>query len=420
MSSQWLDEAVAAAVPTMVADRRHLHQHPELSGAEFETARFIADRLRSLGLSPQLLLDDTAVIADLDGRLGSGGAPARNLLLRADIDALPIQENNPDRPYRSKVSGVMHACGHDAHVAIALTVAEILTANRERFAGRVRFAFQPAEERVNGAARMIAAGAMGEPPASAVIGLHVLRQLPVGTVGVRDGALFGSADEFAILIQGRSAHGGLPHQGLDPIPVAAAVVLQLQTLVSREISPLDSAVLSVGTIHGGEVINNLADSVAMTGSLRAFRPELRDQLVARTRAVVAGIAEAAGMSATVTFGASSPPVISDPRMVELVRLAARLTPGASVLEVGPLSVGDDMAEFLQAAPGCYFLLGAGPPAGAETPIAPHHHPDFDLDERCLPLGARGRARAALDFCARGFTAGPAAGPAAAARRVDGG
>jgi amidohydrolase len=301
MTADWVTEAVGAALPQLVSDRRHLHQHPELSGKEFETARYIADRLAALGLQPTLLLEGTAVVAEVTGLLDPGRAPARSILLRADIDALPIQENGPDRPYRSVVAGVMHACGHDAHTAIGLAVAAILAANRERFTGRVRFAFQPAEERVNGAARMIAAGALGDPRVEAVLGLHVLRQLPVGVIGVRDGAIFGSADEFTITVQGRSAHGGLPHQGLDPIP------------------PLDPAVISIGTIHGGEVINNIADSVVLSGSMRAFAPEVRSHLLTRVPEIVTGMAEAAGMEASFSRGASSPPAISDPAMVELVR-----------------------------------------------------------------------------------------------------
>jgi amidohydrolase len=420
MTADWIDEAVANAAGRLVADRRHLHQHPELSGQELQTAQFISERLTRIGLDPQLLLDGTAVVAVLEGEGSAAATPRRNLLVRADIDALPIQENGPDRTYRSQVPGVMHACGHDAHVAIALTVAEMLTHERKRFAGRIRFAFQPAEERVNGAARMIAAGALGPDGVDGVLGLHVLRQLPVGTIGVRDGAIFGSADEFTIKVQGRGSHGGLPHQGLDPIPVAAAIVLQLQTLVTREVSPLDSAVISIGTIHGGEVINNIADSVVLTGSMRAFTPDIRRQLLNRASEMVPAIAQAAGMQATFTRGAGSPPAISEPGMVELVRRATHATPGAVVAEVGSLSVGDDMAEFLQAAPGCYFMLGAGnAPEGVH---APHHHPDFDLDEACLPIGAAVLTRAAIAFCSdetRTSANQPTGDSRASSQRVDG-
>jgi amidohydrolase len=425
MITDWVADAVAKAAPQLVSDRRHLHQHPELSGQEFQTARYIADRLDTLGLHAQLLLDGTAVVGELTGSLTGSldgtGSGDRSILVRADIDALPIQENGPDRPYRSLVPGVMHACGHDAHTAIALGVAEILSTNRDRFAGRVRFAFQPAEELVNGAARMIAAGALGDPVPDAVIGLHVLRQLEVGTIGVRAGAIFASADYFTIKVQGRSAHGGLPHQGLDPIPVASAIVLALQTLVSREVSPLDSAVISVGTIHGGEVINNIADSVVLTGCMRAFTPEVRSHLLIRVAEIVTGIAKAAGMHASFTRGPSSPPAISDPGMVELVRNAVHAIPRVEVHEVGTLSVGDDMAEFLEAAPGCYFMLGAGnAPDGVH---APHHHPDFDLDERCLPIGANVLINAVLQYCSSGApevtgmtSAGGSGGPP---QRMDG-
>ncbi|MHB8323768.1 MAG: M20 metallopeptidase family protein [Candidatus Dormibacteria bacterium] len=395
MSDPGLHEMALALSAELISDRRHLHRHPELSFQEVGTARFIYERLRDLGLEPRFLLDQRAVVADLQGGLAGG----HSLLVRADIDALPIQERGEQRPYRSEVPGVMHACGHDAHVAVALGVARLLSQLRPEIPGRVRFVFQPAEETAGGAQRMIEAGVMGDPAVEGALGLHIWSGLPVGDVGVRDGAVFASADEFAIEIRGRGGHGAMPHQALDPVPIASLVVLALQTLVSRETSPFQSAVVTVATIAAGQAFNIIPETVALTGTVRAFTPEDRDRLLRRIGEVAAGVAAAFGASAQTTMGAGCPPVISDPRMVQLVRDAVAASPEAGLVEPQPLTIGDDVSLFLGLVPGCYFLLGGGNAAAGIT--APHHHPEFDLDERCLPLGVEVMTRAALQFCVSG-------------------
>jgi amidohydrolase len=393
--TRWITHAVDSRWQEMVATRRHLHKHPELSGAEFATAAFIAERLRDYGLRPELFSDGTGVAAVLQGQ-GDSGRPRRNLLLRADIDALPITEVDDGRRYRSCHDGVMHACGHDAHTAIALGVAGVLSKHRGYFSGSVRFVFQPDEERISGARAMIASGVLDGHNLDGALGLHVLSQLEAGTVGVRDGAVFASCDQFTIELFGRAGHGGLPHRALDPIPSAAAIVLQIQTLITRETSPLDSASISFGTIHGGEATSSIAARVTLTGALRAFDPKLRDRLLARIQQMSVAIAEANGIEAEFAHGPWTPPVVSDPAMAQLVRRAAAQTPGAELREIDALPVADDVAEFLSRIPGCYFMLGAGDRAHGIT--APHHHPDFDLAERCMRIGAEVLTRAAVQFC----------------------
>lgn len=389
---------VRALEGQLVQDRRHLHQHPDLSGSEAPTAAYIAGRLRQLGWEPRMLMEGRAVVADMEG----GGGPGRRLLVRADIDALPLRERGPDRPYLSLVPGVMHACGHDAHVAIALGVAAALPMVRGALAGGVRLAFQPAEETAGGAAEMIAAGVMDDRPIDGVLGLHIWSDLEVGGVGVREGAIFASADEFALEVTGRGGHGALPHQALDPVPIASLVVLGLQTLVSRETSPFETAVVTVGQLEAGQAFNVIPESVRLSGTVRAFSEENRLRLLRRIAETASGIAGAFGATASFTRGAGCPPVVCDPRMAELVRRAVAETPAAAPMEPDPITVGDDVALFLQRAPGCYFLLGGGNRGAGIS--APHHHPEFDLDERCLPIGVEVLLRSVLAFCGDGDSA----------------
>lgn len=402
MADEWITDAVGRRTSRMVDVRRHLHQHPELSGSERATAAFVADRLRELGMAPELVLDGTGVMAELHGTAAQSGAP-RCLLLRADIDALPITEADDGRPYRSHSDGVMHACGHDAHAAIALGVADVLSEHRDALAGSVLFVFQPDEERIRGARALIEAGIFEGRGVDGVLGLHVLSQLEVGTVGVRPGVTFASCDQFTIEVVGVAGHGGLPHRALDPIPTAAALVLQTQTLISRECSPLDSAAVSFGAIHGGTGPTSIPGSVVLEGTVRAFDAALRERLLSRVEEMAVAIASAGGLEVRFVRGPGVPPVVSDPAMTEIVGRAAASTPGVVVDDIGPLPVADDMAELLALAPGCYFMLGGG--SKARGMVAPHHHPDFDLDEACLPLGAEVLARAALDFCARDVAIG---------------
>lgn len=393
-ADNWIAEAVGRRTSSMVGVRRHLHQHPELSGSERASAAFLAERLGELGIAPELVLDGTGVVAELNGTAARAGA-TRRLLIRADIDALPITEVDNGRAYRSRTDGVMHACGHDAHAAIALGVAAVLSEHRDAFAGSVLFVFQPDEERIRGARAMIEAGIFEGRGVDGVLGLHVLSQLDVGTVGVCPGVTFASCDQFTIEVVGVAGHGGLPHRARDPIPTAAALVLHAQTLISRECSPLDAAAVSFGAIHGGNGPTSIPGSVVLEGTVRAFDDALRRRLLARVEELAVAVASAGGLEVRFVRGPGVPPVVSDPAMTELVRRAAASTPGVVVDDIDPLPVADDMAELLALAPGCYFMLGTG--SKARGLVAPHHHPGFDLDEACLPLGAEVLVRAALDF-----------------------
>jgi amidohydrolase len=392
-----LHEDIARRVPTMVARRRHFHMHPELSYEEHETAATIAAALREAGLDVTEGVGKTGVVGLLTGT-APGAESGRTLLVRADFDALPVTEEN-DVEYRSQAPGKMHACGHDAHTAIALTLAEVLADRRDQLVGRVKFAFQPAEEKVGGADPMIADGVMRNPDVDGVIGLHVWSPGPVGDISLQTGSVMASADEIFLTVRGRAGHGAMPHQAIDPVLVAAQIVVALQTLVSREVDPLHTAVLTFGAIHGGTLGNIIADEVALAGTLRTYDQADRDYLQRRIGVVANGVASA--MRATVEYrvGAGCRVAVNDPEMTALIRRAASATIGPEHLPGGDnrISASDDMASFLAAAPGCYFFLGAANAAKGIT--APHHSPRFDIDEACLPIGVETMARAALEFLA---------------------
>ncbi len=378
----------------VVATRRDLHRHPELSLEEHRTAEVAAQRSHQLGFTVRTGIGGTGVIADLDGAGGDSGADPVTLMLRADMDALPILERGNDRVVTSEVEGVMHACGHDGHVAMTLGAAAVLASLRDEWRGRLRLCFQPAEEIASGAVPMIKDGALGG--VDQVLGIHLWAPLQVGQVGVKDGPIFGSADEFRITVRGRGGHGGMPHTSIDPVVAAAQVVLALQTIVSRETSPFSPAVVTVGRVEGGSAFNVIADEVRLRGTVRALDAGERDRLLRRVAEVAAAIASASGASADFERAAGCPPVISDAESVELVRRAAIATVGAdNVVTPEPITVGDDVACLInEAGRGCYFLVGAGDVA--KHPVAPHHSADFDIDERSLPIGVGTLVRAALE------------------------
>lgn len=369
--------------------RRRIHRHPELSYREEATAALIADRCSGLGCEVRAGVAGTGVVADLDS-----GRPGPTVMLRADMDALPVTERGSGRVAVSEVPGVMHACGHDGHVAIALAAGAVLAGLRDAWSGRLRLCFQPAEEVADGAERMIADGALEG--VDRVLGLHLWAPLPAGRVGVRAGTIFSSADEFRLVVRGRGGHGGMPHLSVDPVVAAAQVVTSLQTIVSRETSPFAPAVITVGRIEGGSAFNVIADEVRLTGTVRAIESGERERLLRRVEEVAVAVASASGATAEYARCHGAPPVVSDAEVAEVVRRAAVVTVGEERVEVaGTVTVGDDVSCFLERVPGCYFLVGAGDAAGG--PAAPHHSADFDIDERCLPVGIEVICRAALDL-----------------------
>lgn len=388
MSSD-LRQASASLSGYLTDRRRDFHRHPELSFKELRTARVIAEELGQIGLEPRTGVGGTGVVALL-----KGDQPGRTIMLRADIDALPVTEAS-DAPYASENVGVMHACGHDGHTAIALGAAKLLYERRDQIAGNIKFAFQPAEERAGGAVRMIEDGVMEDPAVERVLGLHIWNSLPAGQIGVRSGPLWASVDEFVITVRGKGGHGAMPHQTVDSIVVAAQMVTALQMLVSREVAPIDTAVVTVGQIHGGTARNVIAPEVQLSGTIRAFTEETRRFLHRRVEEVAQAICQGLRAQVECTLEICCPAVVNDAGMTELVAQSAAKIVGAGRVVASPQSmVGDDMSEFLNKAAGCYFMLG-GARRGGE-PFGPHHNNHFDFEEDVLPDGLAVLCQAALD------------------------
>ncbi|MBK6431916.1 MAG: amidohydrolase [Anaerolineae bacterium] len=360
----------------LIAWRRDFHQHPELGFQETRTSSIVAGHLNDLGIEVQQGVGRTGVVGIVDG---AGDGPT--VLLRFDMDALPIQEIS-DAPYRSQHAGVMHACGHDGHTAIGLGVATLLSRQRQRLFGRVKLIFQPAEEGLGGAMAMIQDGVLQQPAPDYAFGLHLWNQLAFGQVAIQAGPLLAAADEFSLTIIGRGSHGAMPHEGIDAVVVAAQVVMALQTIVSRLVDPTETAVLTIGTIHGGQAFNVLAGDVTMTGTVRTFDANIRQQVWQGIETLVHGICQAYGATfALQQAGCAAPATVNDPRATATMRQAAQaLADATQVTPIKPLMIAEDMSEFLQRVPGCFALLGAGPHPH------PHHNAGFDFDERALPVG----------------------------------
>ncbi len=371
---------IAALQSALVDWRRQLHQYPELGFREHLTAALIQRQLTTWGIPFQANVAGTGVVALVEGR---GTGPV--LAIRADMDALPIQEEN-EVPYCSKHAGQMHACGHDGHTAIALGTAYYLSQHPQLFQGAVKFIFQPAEEGPGGAAPMIEAGVLKNPDVDAIIGLHLWNNLPLGTVGVRSGPLMAAVEVFDCEIQGRGGHGAIPQQTVDAIVVGAQVVTALQTIVARSVNPLDAAVVTIGQFRAGKAHNVIADSAHLEGTVRYFNPALEPLISQRLEQIVAGVCQSFGASYRLNYRKLYPPVINDPGIADLVRaIAERMveTPAGVVPDCQTMG-GEDMSFFLQEVPGCYFFLGSANPARQLD--FPHHHPRFDFDETALGSG----------------------------------
>ncbi|HEV8266007.1 MAG TPA: amidohydrolase [Gemmatimonadales bacterium] len=375
--------------PTLVAARRDLHQHPELGFEETRTATLAAERLKALGYAVRTGVGQTGVVAVRAGAGGNG----RCVLLRADMDALPVEEAN-DVPYRSRHAGRMHACGHDGHVAIALEVARRLTALQ--LPGAVKFAFQPAEEVSHGAQAMIADGVLaGPPPVDAAFGIHLWNELPVGTVGVTPGPMMASVDEFDITIQGRGGHAAVPHQTVDPVLVAAHVVTALQSLVARRRNPFEEAVVSVTQVHAGHAFNVIPGRADLRGTVRTFGGTFWEDAPSMIEETAQGIAGAFGARAEVRYRRLSGPLVNEERMAALVRDVAAEIVGADHVKTGIRTMGgEDMSYFLQQVPGCFAFVGSAPQHGKG---APHHSSTFDIDEESLVVGAELMSRVAVRY-----------------------
>lgn len=366
---------------------------PELSFKELRTAAIVADELSALGLEVETGVARTGVVGLL-----RGGRPGPTVLVRADMDALPVQERNT-HDFVSRVPGVMHACGHDAHASILLGVAHVLSGLRDRLPGNVKFIFQPAEEDEGGAKLMIEAGCLEAPRVEAAFGFHVWSELPVGVVGLRAGPITASADEVVLTVEGEGGHGADPHLSVDAMVVAAHILTGVQTIVSRQINPLEPVVISFGRLEAGHGHNVIAHEAILSGTVRTNSEAVRQQMPERLMRLCEGIAEAFGARCQVEYRHQYPVTVNDSAMTDLLRGSVVSVLGPrGVVEAEPTMGSEDIAYFFQQVPGCYFFLGA---ANAERGIdKPHHHPQFDIDEACMPIGLQVLVRGVLDYLER--------------------
>lgn len=370
--------------------RRDFHRHPELGFQEVRTAGVVARELGKLGLEIKTGIAETGVAALIEG-----SRPGKVIMLRFDMDALPITEETGTE-YASQAPGRMHACGHDAHTSIGLTVARMLHDRRSEFAGTVKLVFQPAEEGLGGAERMIQEGVLEDPRPEAALGLHVWNEKPFGWVGVTSGPCMAAGEIFNIRIRGRGGHGAVPHLTADPVLAAAQVITSVQSVVSRNISPLKTAVVSICSVHGGEAFNVIPPFVDLQGTIRTFEPEVRQMVLDRFTHIVEGVSTSLGCQAEVDIRLLTPAVFNDPVISGLVeRAAERVLPGLQVDTNDRTMGSEDMAYFLREIPGCFFFVGS---ASEEPGVSyPHHHPRFDIDERVLPRAAALMTEAALEL-----------------------
>jgi amidohydrolase len=382
---------VAQLAESVIDLRRTFHQWPELGFQEKRTSALVAERLRALGLEVRTGMAKTGVLGVLRG-YGEG----KSVLLRADMDGLPIEEAS-GLPYASQNHGVMHACGHDGHTAILLTVARVLAECRQQFSGTVKFVFQPAEELPPGGAKaMIEEGVLENPRVDAAFGLHLWNGLPVGKIGVDNGPIMASVDRFDIVIKGVGSHGAYPHTGVDPIVVGSHVVAALQTVVSREVPPLAPVVVTIGTFQGGTAFNVIPSQAELSGTVRTVDARIREEMPARIERIVRGVTSGmrAEFSFNYTFG--YPVTVNDMNRAQFARrVAGAIVGDANVVSAGMTMGAEDMSYFLEAVPGCYLRLGSGNPD--KGLIHPHHSALFNFDEAALPIGVELLAQLTLAY-----------------------
>ncbi len=372
---------------SLIAIRRDLHAHPELGFQETRTGLLVAERLGALGYGVRPNVARTGVV----GLKGNG---ERCVLLRADMDALPVEEAN-DVPYRSKHPGRMHACGHDGHVAIGLEVARRLAA--VVLPGTVKLAFQPAEELSGGAGAMIEEGVLEQPAVAAAFGIHLWNELPVGTIGIMPGPMMASVDEFAITITGKGGHAAMPHLAIDPILVAAHLITALQSLVSRRRDPFEEGVVSVTQVQAGHAFNVIPTQAVLRGTVRTFGGRFWDEAPDLVRGTAQGIAASFGASAEVTVRRLTRPLVNDAAMTGLMKGVAEEIVGRERVQDGIRTMGgEDMSHFLAKVPGCFAFVGS---ARADGTSSPHHSPTFDIEEDALVIGAELLSQTAVKFLA---------------------
>jgi amidohydrolase len=400
-----IDKLIAAVEPQLIQWRRHLHQHPELSNREIETARYVAEQLRSFGLEPQTGVAGTGVVALL-----RGGRPGPVVALRADMDGLPVREevklpfaSTATAEYEGNTVGVMHACGHDTHVAMLLATAKVLSQIKDRLPGSVKFIFQPAEEgapldeRPAGAERMVADGVMQNPKVDAVFGLHVFANVPTGTITYRSGPFMAAADQFEILVTGKQTHGSAPWRGVDPIVVGAQIVTALQTIVSRSVDITQlPAIVSVGQFQSGVRNNIIPETARLVGTIRTFDDAVQNDIHARVKKIAEGVAAGAGATVDVKIHRGYPVTSNDPALTaRMLPTLERVAPGR-VRQSELITGAEDFTYFQRQAPGLFVFLGITPPEQAGKAPA-NHSPLFFVDENALPTGVRALTNLAVDY-----------------------
>jgi amidohydrolase len=392
-----LSQAAEQLRPALIAQRRDFHQYPELSNREERTARVIAERLRALGMDEvKTNVGRHGVVALLKGKL-----PGEVVAVRTDMDALPIQETL-DVPYKSRNDGVKHACGHDVHMTVQLGVAEVLSKMRDQIRGTIKFIFQPAEEgppagEKGGARLMIDEGVLENPRPSAIFGLHVMPNIQVGQVGYNSGPAMASSDRFTITVRGKKVHGAYPHDGIDTVVVAAECVTALQTIRSRRINTQEPLVITLGSIHGGNRFNIIADEVKLDGTMRTLSEEVRTQAIAQMKQTLQGITSAYGASYELEFvGVGNPVTYNDPKLVAAtLPILRRVLGEANLFEPKPQMGAEDFSMYQKVIPGFFYFLGVGNKAKGITGMI--HTPEFDADEDSLVLGVRAMSNVLLDY-----------------------
>jgi amidohydrolase len=374
---QFLDEAQALFEYTRDM-RRDFHKHPEIGLKEIRTANLVAKELSSLGMEVKTGVGQTGVVGLLEGK-----APGPVVLLRFDMDALPIHEET-GAEYASQNAGLMHACGHDGHVAAGLTIARILSAHRNEFSGTVKLVFQPGEEGWGGAQKMIDDGVLQNPTPDVALGIHVWNEKPVGWIGIVPGPVMAAADTFTVRILGRGGHGAVPDLVADPVIAASQVVNSLQSIVSRNVSPLKTAVVTVASIHGGDAFNVIPSEVILKGTLRSFEPQVRNLIVMRFHEIVDNVSQAYSCRSSIEITSITPAVHNDPEITKRVQMIARELIPQDTLDTESMTMGaEDMAYILNQIRGCYIFVGS---ANLEKGLAaPHHSSKFDFDESILPI-----------------------------------
>ena len=371
--------------------RRDFHRHPELGFRELRTSEIISRELLDLGFEVRTGVAETGVVAILEGK-----KPGPVILIRADMDALPITEET-NAEYASEIPGVMHACGHDGHSAILLTVANLLHTYKDEIPGTIKFIFQPAEEGLGGAERMIIDGVLLDPKPDLTLALHLWNDQPLGWIGISQGSSMAGAEIFKIKVRGKGGHGAAPHLANDPILAGAHIITALQSITSRNIPPLKSAVVSVCTINGGEAFNVIPQELQLAGTIRTFDPEVREKVLERFDVIVYGLAETMGCQAEIEINRLTPAVINNPILATRVKkVAMDLYPDAFVDDSNYITMGsEDMAFIMEKVPGCFFFIGS---ANSEKHLdASHHHPRFDFDEQAMPYAVAILAAAAMDL-----------------------